>query len=70
MFKIIGADGREYGPVETAQLRAWIKEGRVDANTIALAEGGTEWKPLNAFPEFGLPHAAAAAAYDSPPPPA
>ena len=52
MFKIIGADGKEYGPVDDAQLRAWIKEGRVDGGTIALAEGGTEWKPLNTFPEF------------------
>jgi len=52
MFKIIGADGREYGPVDAAQIRAWLQEGRVDARTIALAEGGTEWKPLNSFPEF------------------
>ena len=63
MFKIIGADGKQYGPVDTAQIRAWIQEGRVDGNTIVLAEGGAEWKPLNTFPEFGLP------ATPPPPPP-
>jgi hypothetical protein len=58
MYKIIGADGREYGPVDAAQLRAWVNEGRVDAQTLAQAGGGTEWKPLSAYPEFySLPKA-------------
>jgi hypothetical protein len=67
MFKIIGADGREYGPVETAQLRAWIKEGRVDGKTLALIENGTEWKPLSAFPEFTFVAAAAPPTLTAPP---
>jgi hypothetical protein len=54
MYKIIGADGREYGPVSAAALRQWIAEGRADAQTRVLAEGSTEWKPLASFPEFGL----------------
>jgi len=58
MFKIIGADGREYGPVAVAQLRAWVTEGRADAQTLAQAEGSGEWKPLSAYPEFySLPKA-------------
>jgi hypothetical protein len=52
MFKIIGADGREYGPVDATQLRAWVTEGRVNAETLAQAGGSTEWKPLSACPEF------------------
>lgn len=52
MFKIIGADGKEYGPVDIAQLRAWLTEGRVDAQTLVLPAGGTEWKPLSTCPEF------------------
>lgn len=52
MFKIIGADGNEYGPVDIAQLRAWLAEGRVDARTLVQPAGGTEWKPLSAYPEF------------------
>jgi hypothetical protein len=52
MYKIIGADQREYGPVTAEQLRQWIAEGRMNGQTLAQAEGATEWKPLSAFPEF------------------
>jgi len=52
MYKIIGADKREYGPVTAEQLRQWIAEGRANAQTQAQAEGGTEWRPISAFPEF------------------
>lgn len=52
MYKIIGADRKEYGPISTEQLRFWITEGRVNAQTQACAEGTTDWKPLSAFPDF------------------
>jgi hypothetical protein len=52
MYKIIGADQKEYGPVSAEHLRQWIKEGRVNAQTLARPEGETEWKPLSAFAEF------------------
>ena len=52
MYKIVGADGREYGPATARQLRQWIAEGRANAQTPALATGATEWKPLGALPEF------------------
>jgi hypothetical protein len=52
MFKIIGADGKEYGPVDVAQLRAWVTEGRADSQTLVKSEGDTEWKTLAALPEF------------------
>jgi hypothetical protein len=52
MYKIIGADGKEYGPISADQLRQWIAEGRVNATTQILPEGGTEWRPVSAFPEF------------------
>ena len=52
MYKIIGADGREYGPVTADQLREWIAEGRADARTRALAEGAAQWKPLIEYLEF------------------
>jgi len=53
MYKIIGADGKEYGPVSSEQLRDWIQQGRVNLQTQARMEGGTDWKPLSGFPEFG-----------------
>jgi hypothetical protein len=52
MYKILGADGRQYGPVNADQLRRWIVEGRANAHTQVLAEGAPEWKPLGALPEF------------------
>jgi hypothetical protein len=52
MFKIIGADQKEYGPVSTEQLRQWIIEGRANAQTQVRKEGETDWKPMSAFPEF------------------
>jgi hypothetical protein len=52
MYKIIGADGREYGPITAEQLREWIAEGRANAQTRAMAEGTGLWKPLTEFLEF------------------
>jgi len=51
MYKIIGADQKEYGPVEAEELRAWIAGGRANGSTLAQVEGGA-WKPLSTFPEF------------------
>ena len=52
MYRIIGGDQKEYGPVTADELRRWITEGRANAQTQVLAEGATEWKPLSACPEF------------------
>jgi hypothetical protein len=65
MYRIIGADGREYGPVSLDELRKWIAEGRVNQQTRLRAEGSTEWKTLADFPEVS----AAAPPPLSPPPP-
>jgi uncharacterized membrane protein len=52
MYKIIGADGKEYGPISADQLKQWIAEGRANQHTKVLAEGATEWKPLGEIPEL------------------
>lgn len=52
MFKILGADGKEYGPVADAQLRQWIREGRAGGTTQVRADGGAGWVALNTLPEF------------------
>jgi hypothetical protein len=52
MYRIIGADGREYGPVTADQVREWISDGRVNAQTRVLAEGTAQWKLLTEFLEF------------------
>lgn len=58
MFKIRGADGREYGPVSTEQLRQWVREGRAGAQTQVQPAGATTWSPLNMLPEFAETFAA------------
>ncbi len=65
---MVGADGREYGPVTSEQLRVWIKEGRADRFTQVRPEGETWWKPLGQFPEFSDLLPSAAPAPSVPPP--
>jgi TM2 domain-containing membrane protein YozV len=55
MFRMIGADGHQYGPVSVEQLRQWIAEGRASAHTLVQAEGSVEWKPLASCSEFSPP---------------
>ena len=52
MFKIIGKDGKEYGPATEADLRGWITQGRLDAQTQVREEQSAEWTTLGAMPEF------------------
>jgi hypothetical protein len=52
MYRIIGADGKEYGPITGEQVRLWIAEGRANAQTRVQSENSTEWQPISAFPEF------------------
>ena len=52
MFKIIGADDREYGPVTGDQVRQWIREGRANAQTRIQPEGSTDWTTLGSLSEF------------------
>lgn len=52
MYKIIGADGKQYVSASEEQLRQWIGEGRVNARTTAQGPGDTAWKYLADFAEF------------------
>ena len=51
-YKIIGGNQREYGPVSADEVRQWIGDGRLNAQSLAQAETSPEWKPLGDFPEF------------------
>ena len=61
MFTILGADGKEYGPVPAGKVHEWINGGRANLQTKARRAEETEWKTLGEFPEF-------AAAVVPPPP--
>ncbi len=52
MYKIVGVDGRQYGPVGAEEIRRWLAENRVNAQTLVQTEGASEWKPLGMLPEF------------------
>lgn len=66
MYTLIGGDGKEYGPVAAAQIRAWIAAGRASLDTQARFLGTEEWKRLGDFPEFT--GGVAPPLLDSPPP--
>jgi hypothetical protein len=63
MFKMIGADQKEYGPVPAELLKEWIAQGRANGETLVRIEGGS-WQPLASLAELSTALAAAA-----PPPP-
>jgi len=52
MYKIIGGDGKEYGPVTTDQLKQWMADGRANAQTKVMPEGASDWKLLAEIPEL------------------
>jgi hypothetical protein len=51
MYKVVGVDSREYGPVTREAILEWIAQGRANGETIARFEDGA-WKPLSTFDEF------------------
>jgi len=52
MYKIVGADGKEYGPASLEQLQRWVGEGRVNARTRVQSPGATGWKAAAELPEL------------------
>jgi len=52
MYRIIGKDGQQYGPVTAEQLRGWIAENRANAQTLVQTDGSQDWKPLGSLLEF------------------
>jgi len=61
MFTILGADGKEYGPVTAAKIHEWINGGRANLTTKAKLVDEGVWKTLGEFAEFSAPPAATAA---------
>ena len=51
-YRIVGQDGKTYGPATAEQIRAWLAQGRVDSRTPIFAEGATEWTFVGRLPEF------------------
>jgi len=52
MIRILGGDGKEYGPVSIEQLRRWIAEGRATLDTRVRRDGEDTWQRLGDLDEF------------------
>jgi hypothetical protein len=68
MYKIIGADQKQYGPITADQLRAWIGEGRANAQSKVQPVGSAEWVSLGEILEFADALGIPAPGASSPPP--
>lgn len=66
-YTIIGGDGKEYGSVTVDDLRRWIAEGRLNAQSLAKPDGSAEFRPLSTFPELADVFAPQGSAYNAPP---
>jgi hypothetical protein len=52
MYKIVGSDGKVYGPVNADKIREWIVQGRAESRTPILTEGAAEWRTIGQLAEF------------------
>jgi len=52
IYKLIGDDGKEYGPATREQIRQWIAEGRVESRTPIFVDGAKDWNFVGLLPEF------------------
>jgi hypothetical protein len=66
-YTIIGGDQKEYGPVTADDVRQWIAESRLNEHSLIRAEGDTEFKALEKFPEFAAAFVPKAPAPGMPP---
>ena len=58
MYKILGSDGHEYGPLSVEKIKQWISEDRVEEKTPVLPDGAEDWVFLISLPEFTAAFAA------------
>jgi len=52
MYKVIGADGRVYGPISLEVLTQWASQGRINPQTRVQPEGAADWVAASECPEL------------------
>jgi GYF domain 2 len=67
-YTIIGGDGKQYGPITGDELRKWVSEGRLNAQSLAKADSDAEFRTLATFPELADVFAIAGPVSSTPPP--
>jgi hypothetical protein len=53
-YKILGGDGKEYGPITAEQFRAWAQQGRVGGDTQVLRSDAPSWVAATLLPELAV----------------
>ena len=51
-YKMIGGDGREYGPASLEEIRLWCEEGRVFQGTPVWRSDEARWQPARDWDEL------------------
>src|SRR5271156_5698487 len=52
-FIVRGDDGEEYGPVDLAELREWVRENRAGLGTVVRSDRpDASWQPWQNYPEL------------------
>ena len=65
MYKLLGDDGNEYGPVSSEQVKKWIRENRLEKTSPVYPKGAGDWIFLGSLPEFAAEFDAVAAGKSS-----
>lgn len=68
-YQIKAADGQIFGPASVEDVKQWIGEGRVDANSQMCRSDQQLWVTARELPELGLNSSASAPTAPPPPPP-
>ena len=55
-YRIVGQDGKTYGPVPEKTICEWLAQGRLDSRTPIFVDGAKDWTFVGLLPEFS-PHA-------------
>ena len=51
-FKANDKDETEYGPLDPDQIREWLREKRMDNNSLVRKSTDEEWRPLSQVPDW------------------
>jgi uncharacterized RDD family membrane protein YckC len=51
-YKMIGGDGREYGPIPLEDLKSWALEGRIVSRTLIWSDDSQNWREAAHVPEL------------------
>ena len=53
-YKMVGADGVEYGPATLKQIQEWTRQGRLTGGSLVQRSDVEGWSTASAFPELGV----------------